>query len=136
MCPDFPSVSGVSGWAGVYVSSRLRLSGTATISALNTETTVIEVANQTNDFDVEGYIDVSAMQSGDVLVITEYVSVDGVNYNIYATQTLSNAQSQPVFRFTRKSFTGTMKYKVTVKQIGGTARSFPYSFIVDIYSQA
>jgi hypothetical protein len=136
MCPDFPSVSGVSGQAGVYVSSRLKLSGTATISALNTEATVVEVANQTNDFDVEGYIDVSAMMPGDILVITEYISVNGVNYNIYATQTLSDAQSQPVFRFTRKSFTSTMKYKVTVKQTGGTARSFPYSFIVNLYSQA
>jgi len=136
MCPDFPSVSGVSGQVGVYVSYRQKLSGTATISALNTETPVVEVANQTNDFDVEGYIDVSTMQTSDVLVITEYISVDGTNYNIYATQTLSGTQSQPVFRFTRKSFTSNMKYKVTVKQTGGTARSFSYSFIVDVYSQA
>jgi len=116
----------------VRVGSKTDYVGTVTLSALNTETTVVEIGAQKEDYIVEGWLDVSALASGDTLVITEYVAVDGVNYRIYNQVTISGPYSAPAFRFHSKMLYKNMKYKVTVNQTAGTPRSFPYAFILQV----
>lgn len=114
----------------VVVQSKTRYSGTASPSALNTETTVVEITGASDGYIVEGYIDLSALQSGDVLVVKEYISVDGVNYYTFLTVTYYGPLTDPIIRFHAKTLLYNMKYKVTVTQTSGTLRSFPFSFIV------
>jgi hypothetical protein len=121
---------------GVYIKYKQGIKGTVTVPDLNTEVTVVEINPQENDYIIEGYIDVSQMQVGDTLEVREYIAVDGTNYSVYAYGVFSDAQDQPVIRFTKKTLQAEMKYKVTVRQTTGTPRSFPYCFILLVYGQA
>jgi hypothetical protein len=103
-----------------------------TPDALNAETVVVDIPAQSDDYLVEGYIDLSALASGDTVVIREYIAVDGVNYKTFATVTFSGPVSDPVIRFHTKTLLAGMPYRVTVTQTSGTLRSFPYGFIVEV----
>jgi len=117
----------------VVIASKSRYSGSVTPSALNAETTVLEVIGQSDDYIVEGYIDVSQLASGDVLEIREYIAVDGVNYRLFLKTALSGPVSEPVIRFHAKTLLYNMKYKVTVIQTAGsTPKFFPYGFVVEV----
>jgi len=116
----------------VRIASKTDYVGTCSPSALNAETTVVEVTAQSDDYIVEGWLDVSALASGDVLVVTEYVAIDGTNYRVFGQITLSGSQASPAYRFHSKIFYKNMKYKVTVNQTSGTLRSFPYRFILQV----
>lgn len=116
----------------VRVGSKTDYVGTVSLSGLNTETAVVEITAQSDDYIVEGWLDTSALQSGDTLVITEYVSVDGTNYQVFDQVTLTDAQSTPVLRFHSRMLYKNMMYKVTVNQTAGTPRSFPYAFILQV----
>ena len=117
----------------VVIASKSRYSGSVTPPALNAETTVVEIDAQSDDYIVEGYIDVSQLASGDVLEIREYIAVDGVNYRLFLKTTLSGPVSEPVIRFHAKTLLYNMKYKVTVIQTAGsTPKSFPYGFVVEV----
>ena len=120
----------------VVVASKSRFYGTATPSDLNVETTVVEVGAQSDDYIVEGYIDVSQLRAGDALEIREYIAVDGSNYQLFLRTTLSGPVSEPVIRFHAKTFVFLMKYKVTVVQTSGTIRSFPYGFVLEVLGTA
>jgi len=116
----------------VIVASKTRYTGTVSPSALNTETTVVEVGAQSDDYIVEGWIDLSALASGDAVTVREYVAVDGTNYRTFATVPYSGPVSDPIVRFHAKILTYNMKYKVTVTQSSGTLRSFPYGFVLEV----
>ena len=116
----------------VVVASKTRYSGTVSPSALNTETTVVEIGAQSDDYIVEGWIDLGALASGDAVVIKVYVAVDGVNYRTYATVTYSGAVSDPIIRFHSMQLLYNMKFKVTITQTSGTLRSFPYGFLQEV----
>jgi len=116
----------------VVIVSKTPYSGTLTLSALNTETTVIEISGLTNDFIVEGYIDLRNLASGDAVVIKEYIAVDGSTYSSFITQSFSGPVSDPVIRFHSKTLLAGMNYKVTINQTAGTLRSFPYAFILQV----
>jgi hypothetical protein len=116
----------------VIIQSKTRYTGTVSPSALNTETTVIEITAQSDDYIVEGWLDISALASGDTLVINEYVAVDGTNYRLFLSVTYSGPVDTPAIRFHSKQFTYDMKYKVTVTQTAGTLRSFPYRFLLEV----
>jgi hypothetical protein len=120
----------------VIIQSKTRYSGIVTPSDLNVETTVIEVDAQQDDYIVEGYIDLSALQSNDNLIVKEYIAVDGANYNLFLTTSYSGTLSNPVIRFHSKQFTYDIKYKVTVTQTSGTPRSFAYRFLLEILGTA
>jgi len=120
----------------VIISSKSDYTGTITIPSLNTETTVIEVTGQTDDYIVEGYLDLSQLQSGDTLTVTEYIAVDGVNYQQFLSTQYTGPVSMPIIRFHAKTIQKNMKYKVTVNQTSGTPRNIPYGFIVEIMGQA
>jgi hypothetical protein len=85
---------------------------------------------------VEGWIDLGALDSGDAVIVREYIAVDGVNYRTFVTVTYSGPVSDPIVRFHSKQLTYNMKYKVTITQISGTLRSFPYSFILEVLGTA
>jgi hypothetical protein len=120
----------------VVVASKSRYYGTVTPSALNTETTVIEIGAQSDDYIVEGYIDVSQLQTGDALEIREYIAVDGTNYKYFIRTTLNGPVSEPVIRLHAKTLLMFMKYEVTVVQTSGTLRSFPYGFVLEVLGTA
>jgi hypothetical protein len=116
----------------IVVDSKTRYSGTVSPPALNTETTVLEITGASDDYIVEGYIDLSALASGDAVEVREYIAVDGVNYKLYARVTYSGPVSEPAIRFHAKTLLYSMKYKVTIIQSRGTIRNFPYSFIQEV----
>jgi hypothetical protein len=116
----------------VVIVSKTRYSGTVTPSALNVETIVVDIGAQSDDYIVEGWIDLSALGSGDTVVVCEYVAVDGVNLRRYACVTYSGVQSDPVVRFHSKQLLSHMLYRVTVTQTSGTLRSFPYGFLLEV----
>jgi hypothetical protein len=120
----------------VVVASKSRFYGTVTPSALNTETTVVEIGAQSDDYIVEGYIDVSQLQTGDALEIREYIAVDGTNYQLFLRTTLSDPVSEPVIRFHAKTFVFLMKYKITVVQTSGSLKGFPYGFVLEVLGTA
>jgi len=115
----------------VVITNKTEYTGSVTPSALNTETTIVEFSAN-NTYITEGYIDLGNMASGDTVIITEYIAVDGVNYRIFDQVTFQNAQQKPIIRFHAKTFTSNMKHKVTINQTAGTLRSFPYSFVQEI----
>jgi len=116
----------------VIIYEKKPYSGSVTPPSLNVETTVIEIAGELEEYMVEGYIDVSQLQSGDSITIREYIAVDGVNYNTYITLTLTGAQQDPVLRFHTKTLLRNMKYKITITQTSGTIRTFKYGFVEEV----
>jgi len=116
----------------VRIRDKEDYTGSVTPSALNTETTVIEVGGYSDDFIVEGYIDVANLAEGEVLEIREYIAIDGTNYRLFEKAEITGVYETPAIRFHSKLFYKSFKYKVTIIQKSGTLRSFPYAFIVQI----
>jgi hypothetical protein len=116
----------------VVIASKTEYTGTVTPSALNTETTVIEIPAQSDTYIVEGWIDLGALASGDAVTIKVYVAVDGVNYRTFATASYSGPVLDPIIRFYSMQLCKSMNYKVTITQTAGTLRSFPYGFILEV----
>jgi hypothetical protein len=116
----------------VVVASKTRYAGTVTPSALNTETVVVDIPAQTDDYIVEGYIDLGALASGDAVTIKEYIALDGVNYRTFVTASYSGPVGDPIVRFHAKTIYYGSPYRVTITQTAGTLRSFPYRFILEV----
>ena len=77
---------------------------------------------------VTGYVDLSNMQSGDTVVLREYIAIEPFGLlKGFTTVSYSDAQSDPIVCFPLKVVRG--GYKVTIKQTAGTLRSFKYQFI-------
>jgi len=115
----------------VVISSKSKYAGIAAVSQLNTETTVVELGPFSDDWMVEGYIDLSGLQSGDAMVVNEYVALDGANYRLLYSATVAGPAAEPAVRFHTKTLHANMKYKVTVTQTAGTLRSINYYFITE-----
>lgn len=120
----------------IIIEAKNDYTGTATPPALNTETTVVEIDPQPDDYLVEGYIDTSQMQNGDTTTITEYIALDGANLKPYRSITLQGEQQQSVLRLFTKTLHKNMKYKVTITQTSGTPRQYPYAFIQEIMGES
>jgi len=117
----------------VIIASKNRFKGTVNIPSLNTEVTVIEITGAVDDYLIEGYIDLSALQSGDKVIVREYIAVDGMNYRIFLNAPFSYPVDEPVIRLHTKTLLYDNKFKVTIEQIEGTPpRSFPFAFIQEI----
>jgi len=119
----------------IVVATKTRYSGTVTPSDLNVETVVVEMGPESDDYIVEGYIDLSQLQSGDEVTVCEYIAVDGQNPQRYACVDYSGPVSDPVIRFHAKTLLYNMLYRVTITQKAGTIRSFPYGFIKEVLGQ-
>ena len=95
-----------------------------TLTADGTEQTVLEKASMGT---FEGWVDLSNMASGDVVVIKVYVKAkSGGSFRQYDSASYSNAQTNPAVHVTRLS----AKYgiKITLQQTVGSYRSFDYNF--------
>jgi len=111
----------------VLIGNKTVYQGSITPQSLNAETTIIEVADQAEPNIVEGYLDLSNLQDGDVLVVKEYINVDGENLKLYAQATYEGVQAEPIIHFHSKTFQE--GYKITITQTSGTLRSIPYWFL-------
>jgi hypothetical protein len=116
----------------VRIRTKSRLQGSVTPTALNQETDIINLADQTDDYIVEGQISLQNMASGDAVVIKTYIAVDGTNQKQVDQITLKDAQTIPVVRVPSCTVAYNGKFRVTLTQTSGTIRSYPYSFIVQI----
>jgi hypothetical protein len=90
----------------------------------------------TDDYLVEGYLDLSAMQTGDIVIVKEWISVGPTNLlKIFAISTRQDAQTgadsthTPIFRFHTKTLGNNQVYQVTAQQTNGTLRTFYMRFI-------
>lgn len=113
----------------VIISDYDEITGTATPTQLNVPVTVIEITGSSGPYIVEGYIDVSSLLEGETVEIVESVAVDGNNYRTFIKTRISGIVDEPAIRFHSKTLLSSMKYKVTISQIAGTLRSFPFAFI-------
>jgi hypothetical protein len=94
------------------------------------ETNIINLAAQSNDYIIEGFVSLQNMAAGDMVVIRTYIAVDGTNQVKSDELTFSDAQSIPVVRIPAHTLLYNNKFRVTVTQIAGsTLKSFPYSFL-------
>jgi hypothetical protein len=76
---------------------------------------------------LEGYIDLSPMASGDVIVVRQYMKIASAGgYVKYAEETYSDAQGIPLLYIVTKP--GRYGIRVTAQQTGGTYRTLAYQF--------
>ncbi len=109
--------------------------GTAIINQLDQEVAVVDIPGNEDDYLVEGYVDLSSLQPGDVLIVTEYMSVDGVNLRPFAQYSFSGPLPAPIYRFHTKTLYKEMRYRVAVRLVEGSVpKTIPYAFIVEVLS--
>jgi hypothetical protein len=118
----------------VVISSKTRYTGSVSPVSLNTETAVVDIPPQSDDYLVEGYIDLSTLAPGDQVVVREYIALDGTNYGTFATVTYRDPVGDPVVRFHTKTIPYNARYRVTITQTSGVLRSFYYAFILEVMS--
>lgn len=109
----------------VIVTNLVKYKDTLT-PELSVETDVVSIPAGDHPFMVEGYIDLSNMEDGDTVTIKEYISADESTWSLYASQTFSGQQAEPLLRFHMKTVP---MYRVTITQTSGTAKQFKYWFI-------
>jgi len=118
----------------VTINSISYSNGTLSLSSLNTETTVFSYSGGQTDAIIEGWISLQNMQSGDITIVTVYVTVDGTNYYVFLQRTFAGPVNSPILRIHTLQIPPNMGIKVTINQISGTARSYPYYFITQVLS--
>jgi hypothetical protein len=119
----------------VIVFAKHNYIGVVNITNVDQETTVVTIPPQSDDYIVEGYVDLSSFQQNDVLVVTEYMALDGATFKPFASYSFSGPLSTPIYRFHTKTLYRGMAYRVTVKLVTGTTpKSVPYVFILEVLS--
>ena len=113
----------------VVIKSKEVLAGTVAPSALSEPALVVDIPDQPDEYIMEGYIDLAQMQSGDEIVIEEFLVVDGASQRLLTKMTFANVQDEPIIRFHSKTIKRDGKYKVQLTQTKGTLRKYPYYFI-------
>jgi hypothetical protein len=116
----------------VRIRTKQRLQGSVTPSALNTETNIINLSDQSDDFILEGFISLRNLASGDSVILRSYVAVDGTNQDKSDELSFSGAQNIPVVRIPATTLAYNAKPRITVTQTAGTLRAFPYTIILQI----
>ena len=116
----------------VRIKEKHREQGSVTPSALDTETDLINLGDQSDDYIIEGQIDLSQLQSGDSVTIKVYIAVDGTNQRLVDKLDLSGAQEIPIVRVVAHTIPYNGKFRVTITQTAGTLRTFYYTFIYQI----
>jgi len=116
----------------VRIREKVRSQASVTPTALNTETDLINLADQTDDYIIEGQIDISGLAAGDEVIIRVYIAADGVNQRLSDEMTFSGAQTVPIVRVMAHTVPYNGKFRVTVTQTAGTLRTYYYTFIYQI----
>jgi len=120
----------------IVVMSKSDFRGTVTPSDLNAETVVVDIGAQSDDYIVEGYIDLSQLANGEEVIVREYVAVDGANLRKFLEVGFVGPVNEPVVRFHAKTLPASALYRVTLTQVSGTLRSFPYAFVLEVLGTA
>jgi len=120
----------------IVIAEKKRFQGHIRPEALNKETVIIEIPGESDDYIVEGYIDLRELQEGDEVGICEYIAVDGSTPSAFICVTFRGRQEQPVIRFHTKTLLSNMLYKVVLKQLYGYLREIYYGFIVEVMGTA
>jgi hypothetical protein len=89
-----------------------------------TEQVILEIAEPTR---ISGYVSLKAMSDGDVVVIRQYVSVDGKVYELYAQETFTGVQENPIVYVRPKELASATK--VTLQQVAGTFKTYHFVFV-------
>ena len=96
-----------------------------TIIADGSEQTLLECSEIAR---VMGYVDLSEMDMGDIVIIRQYVRVKpDLPMKKYAEETYSNKQTIPLVYLTPKELDYGMKF--TLQQTTGAFKTFDYNFI-------
>jgi hypothetical protein len=91
-----------------------------------TEQTLVEKTDDKMGL-LEGYVDLSAMASGDTIVIRQYMKVKtGGNYIQYNEDTYSDVQSSPLLHVVTKAVKTSIM--VTAEQTAGVNRTLDVQF--------
>ena len=120
----------------IVVMSKSDFRGTVTPSELNAETVVVDIGAQSDDYIVEGYIDLSQLAKDEEVIVREYVAVDGANLRKFLEVGFVGPVNEPVVRFHAKTLPASALYRVTLTQVSGTLRSFPYAFVLEVLGTA
>jgi len=116
----------------VRIAAKTRYQDTITPPALNTETDIINLADQTDDYIIEGQVSLQNMAAGDAVELKVYIAVDGVNQVVSDKLTFTDAQEIPVVRVVAHTLLYNAKFRVTVNQTAGTLRAYPYSLLMQV----
>jgi hypothetical protein len=102
------------------------IEGTVAMDGTEKNVVLDEVTGNPQRF-LEGYIDLTPMQSGDTIIVRQYMKIASAgNYVKYAEETYSGAQTLPLLYITTK--TGRYGIKITAQQTSGTNRTLTYQF--------
>jgi len=116
----------------VRIKRKEEYRGTVTLSDLNTETDIINLGTYEDSIILEGYIDTSALQSGDVILLKIYAAIDGTNRRLVDYVTIDSPMTNPIIHLLSMTLPKDAQPRVTITQTAGTPRSFPYWFIVQV----
>ncbi len=117
----------------VFISRKVNYVGAVSVDRLDQEVAVVDIPGNEDDYLVEGYVDLSSLQQDDVLIVTEYMSVDGVNLRPFAQYSFTGPLTAPIYRFHTKTLYKEMRYKVAIRLAeGSTPKTIPYAFIVEV----
>lgn len=116
----------------VVIAEKYRYVGSVTPSSLGVETPVVSISPQSDDYMVEGYLDLSPLDLGDTMVVSELISIDGAEPKVFTSVVYNGPLDEPIIRFHTKTLPASASYKVTVTQLSGTLRTIPYAFIVEV----
>ena len=108
----------------------LKVLSEGTLKTNGQEQILVEFAGRNYAVTVVGYVDLSNMESGDIITIREYLKItEGGDYKKYAEQTYEGVQDNPIVYITSKE----AKYglKVTLQQTAGSYKSFPFQFFYE-----
>lgn len=104
------------------------IEGTCEPSALD-EVTQVVLQELGVLFYLEGHIDLSVMEAGDAITLSESISiVTPVDYKEYAASDYSGVQALPLLYVETKP--GKYGVKVELTQTAGVVKTFPYQFFV------
>jgi hypothetical protein len=108
----------------IGVPSLLSIIGKGTVLTDGTEQTILTYVGTAI---IQGYIDLSNMQSGDEVTIRVYVKIKETgDFVLYAPETYRDEQPAPAIYMTPK-LSG-YAFKVTIQQTQGTYKNFDYLF--------
>jgi len=116
----------------VRVRRKEEYRGVATPPDLNIETDVINLGVYEDAFLLEGFVDTSGMESGDVVVLKIYIAVDGQNRRLLDTAVIDSPLENPVVHVFSMILPRDAQPRVTVTQTAGSVKSFPYWFVVQV----
>jgi len=116
----------------VRIKSKTRLQGSVTPTDLNTETDIVNLGDQSDDYILEGQVSLQNLASGDTVTIKTYIAVDGTNQRKTDEMTFTGAQDIPVVRIPALTLAYNAKFRLTITQTAGILKTIYYTIIYQV----